>query len=42
MSEITTSAPGSDLPRTPYERKSYRYFVLAMLTLVYALNFVDR
>ncbi|WP_086620139.1 spinster family MFS transporter [Erythrobacter tepidarius] len=42
MSEITTSASGSDVPRTPYESKSYRYFVLAMLTLVYALNFVDR
>lgn len=27
---------------TSYDRKSYRYFVLAVLTLVYALNFVDR
>ena len=27
---------------TPYARKSYRYFVLGVLTLVYALNFVDR
>ena len=27
---------------TPYAKPSYRYFVLAVLTLVYALNFVDR
>jgi len=27
---------------TPYERPSYRYYVLAVLTLVYAFNFIDR
>lgn len=27
---------------TPYSKASYRYFVLGVLTLVYALNFVDR
>lgn len=27
---------------TPYEKASYRYYVLAVLTLVYAFNFIDR
>ena len=37
---IESAAPAtSDMP---YARKSYRYFVLGVLTLVYALNFVDR
>ena len=35
------SAPTTAV-ETPYARKSYRYFVLGVLTLVYALNFVDR
>jgi len=28
--------------KTPYEKASYRYYVLAILTLVYAFNFIDR
>jgi MFS family permease len=27
---------------TPYERARYRYYVLAVLTVVYAFNFIDR
>ena len=37
---IESAAPATS--DTPYARKSYRYFVLGVLTLVYALNFVDR
>ncbi len=42
MSDATGSLPGTEPVQTPYVRKSYRYFVLGVLTLVYALNFVDR
>lgn len=28
--------------QTPYAQKSYRYYVLGVLTLVYAFNFIDR
>lgn len=42
MTQGTTAAPDTAPIHTPYEKKSYRYFVLAVLTLVYALNFVDR
>lgn len=42
MTESTATAPSAVIAPTPYAKKSYRYFVLAVLTLVYALNFVDR
>ncbi|WP_374408808.1 spinster family MFS transporter [Pelagerythrobacter sp.] len=42
MIDATANAPEGASASTPYARKSYRYFVLAILTLVYALNFVDR
>lgn len=38
MSETAPTEPLSN----PYSKPSYRYFVLGVLTLVYALNFVDR
>ena len=38
MSEATAT----DDSAYPYARPTYRYFVLAVLTVVYALNFVDR
>ena len=38
-SSQVAGAPGEE---TPYAKASYRYFVLGVLTLVYALNFVDR
>lgn len=31
-----------DAPKTPYSKPLYRYYVLAMLTIVYVFNFVDR
>ena len=43
MSTTSTTQPGAAPPvDTPYSKASYRYFVLGVLTLVYALNFVDR
>ena len=33
---------GPPAGKTPYERVAYRYYVLAVLTLVYAFNFIDR
>ncbi len=43
MSTTDTSGLSSAPPtETPYSKASYRYFVLGVLTLVYALNFVDR
>ena len=44
MSNTDTSGPAGAAPpvETPYSKASYRYFVLGVLTLVYALNFVDR
>ncbi|MBD59686.1 MAG: MFS transporter [Citromicrobium sp.] len=39
--ETTSPAPPGGID-TPYAKASYRYFVLGVLTLVYALNFVDR
>ena len=43
MSTTDTSSPPAAPPtQTPYAKPSYRYFVLGVLTLVYALNFVDR
>ncbi len=42
MIDPAAGAHGPISTPTPYDRKSYRYFVLAVLTLVYALNFVDR
>ena len=43
MSTTDTSSPAAAPPtQTPYAKASYRYFVLGVLTLVYALNFVDR
>jgi MFS family permease len=43
MSMTNTSPAGAAPPvETPYSKASYRYFVLGVLTLVYALNFVDR
>ena len=33
---------GQDNSSTPYEKASYRYYVLGILTLVYAFNFIDR
>ena len=38
---MSEAAPTGALSN-PYTRPSYRYFVLGVLTLVYALNFVDR
>ena len=38
MSEAALSGRSS----SPYSKPTYRYFVLGVLTLVYALNFVDR
>ncbi len=32
----------SNTPSSAYERRSYRYYVLGLLTLVYTVNFVDR
>ena len=40
VSSDITVPPAAE--ETPYAKKSYRYFVLGVLTLVYALNFVDR
>ena len=37
-----TSTQADGVVDTPYTRPRYRYFVLAVLTLVYSLNFVDR
>ena len=34
--------PDPSAMRTPYERAGYRYYVLGVLTLVYAFNFIDR
>jgi MFS family permease len=34
--------PGLSVVTTPYERAGYRYYVLAVLTVVYAFNFIDR
>lgn len=35
--------PSDNVPaHTAYQKKSYRYFVLGLLTLVYLFNFVDR
>jgi len=31
-----------DAQYTPYEKATYRYYVLGILTLVYAFNFIDR
>lgn len=42
MSDTAMKGPDEAGSPTPYSRKSYRYFVLAVLTLIYALNFVDR
>lgn len=51
MSTDVTGAPGAtetpqdnnkDSARTPYSRPLYRYYVLAVLTVVYVFNFVDR
>ncbi|MBB3032522.1 spinster family MFS transporter [Alteriqipengyuania lutimaris] len=43
MSTTETTAQAEAPPaQTPYSKASYRYFVLGVLTLVYALNFVDR
>ena len=41
---MTNTSPAEAAPpvETPYSKASYRYFVLGVLTLVYALNFVDR
>ncbi|WP_084421463.1 spinster family MFS transporter [Henriciella litoralis] len=40
-SEASTKAE-AEAPRTPYSRPLYRYYVLAVLTVVYIFNFVDR
>ncbi|GMM92157.1 spinster family MFS transporter [Qipengyuania sp. MTN3-11] len=42
MTETTSQAAVPPDSANPYARKSYRYFVLGVLTLVYALNFLDR
>lgn len=43
MTDTTAeTAPGTPSRPNPYAKASYRYYVLAVLTLVYALNFVDR
>lgn len=44
MTQATAALPEAVAPSgpNPYAKPSYRYFVLAVLTLVYALNFVDR
>lgn len=38
---VTEKAAGAT-PATPYAKTSYRYYVLAVLTLVYTFNFIDR
>ena len=38
--ELDKGASGDAL--TPYTKVSYRYYVLAVLTLVYTFNFIDR
>jgi MFS family permease len=54
MSDRTAAQPGGSVarpadgptapthPKTPYEKPAYRYYVLGVLTLVYAFNFIDR
>lgn len=42
MSTTETNDRVGPTLETPYSKASYRYFVLGVLTLVYALNFVDR
>ncbi|MEH6684900.1 MAG: MFS transporter [Qipengyuania sp.] len=42
MSTTETNDHAAPPVETPYSKASYRYFVLGVLTLVYALNFVDR
>jgi MFS family permease len=39
-----TATPATDVlaQSTPYEKPQYRYYVLGVLTLVYAFNFIDR
>jgi len=38
----TSDAPRNPPARTPYEKPAYRYYALAVLTVVYAFNFIDR
>ena len=37
--EVTTTGGVSD---SPYNSKTYRYYALGLLTLTYAVNFIDR
>ncbi|MEM5516276.1 MFS transporter [Henriciella sp. AS95] len=38
----TSSGDGTTAPQTPYSKPLYRFYVLAVLTVVYVFNFVDR
>ena len=40
--EVVLNATAGGTPGTPYAKVGYRYYVLAVLTLVYTFNFIDR
>ena len=42
MSTTDVAAPSPEVPETPLPSTGYRFYVLAILILVYMLNFVDR
>ena len=39
---MNSAADQTDLKNSPYQRASYRWYALGLLTLVYTFNFVDR
>lgn len=42
FAELTRDDAAQEASNTPYEKPGYRGYVLAILTLVYAFNFIDR